>query len=65
MGQGVRCCKYLLLTTNGFKCAKIDPKAKAVVDSNWATHPHVAQGDNCVGQANLEKAELPVFPPTK
>ena len=49
MGQGASCCKYLVMGTKGFECMKTDPKNKKVIDDNWATTPHVAQGDNCEG----------------
>lgn len=53
IGQGVICCKYLLAGANGFECAKIQPDWKLIVDNNWETTPHVAQGDNCEGKKDL------------
>ena len=55
IGQGAECCKYLLLDPKGFSCAKPDPNWKRIVDENWATNEHVAQGDNCMGQKELSK----------
>lgn len=55
MGQGASCCKYLVMGTKGFECMKTDPKNKKVIDDNWATTPHVAQGDNCPGFGVEEK----------
>lgn len=55
IGQGVACCRYLVVGTRGFECYKFNPKDKEVVDNNWATYKHVAQGDNCEGQEHLRQ----------
>lgn len=53
IGQGAECCKYLLLASTGFECAKVNPLDKTTVDKVWATTEHVAQGDNCEGKEDL------------
>lgn len=52
IGQGANCCKYLLAGGDGFMCGKLT-EWKEIVDKNWATTPHVAQGDNCEGKLKL------------
>lgn len=52
IGQGAECCKYLVMG-NGFECMKVDPANKNIIDTNWANHEHVAQGDNCDGHEFL------------
>jgi hypothetical protein len=48
IGQGAECCKYLLLGSGGFECAKIS-EWKEVVDKAWNS-TKTAQGDNCEGK---------------
>lgn len=52
IGQGPACCKYLVMGS-GWECMKATPGGKATIDTNWAIHEHVAQGDNCEGVQNL------------
>lgn len=52
IGQGAACCKYLLAGENGFECAKTNGW-KDIVDNNWKTVKHTAQGDNCEGKNSL------------
>jgi hypothetical protein len=47
IGQGADCCKYLLVGSGGFECAKAEGYKK-MVDDNWNEHKS-AQGDNCDG----------------
>ena len=55
MGQGASCCKYLVMAPGkGWECMRTNPKNKKVIDDNWATTPHVAQGDNCDGFGKKE-----------
>lgn len=54
IGQGADCCKYLVMG-KGFECMKFDPANKKVIDDNWKTTPHIAQGDNCDGLENILK----------
>lgn len=56
IGQGEFCCRYLLAGAKGFECGKLN-KWKDIIDKNWKVTPHVAQGDNCNGQLNLNKNE--------
>lgn len=49
-GQGQQCCRYLILSSNGFECAK--PGAlKGVIDSK--AQYMSAQADNCKGVKDL------------
>lgn len=54
-GKGFETCKYLIFGMGGFQCAKDNPENKKSIDDNWASNPHVAQGDNCVGYDNFQK----------
>jgi hypothetical protein len=54
LGQGALCCKYLVMGSEGFECMKIDTENKKVIDENWKTVEHVAQGDNCEGKEQKE-----------
>ena len=56
IGQGEKCCKYLVMGKN-WECMKASKENKNVIDSNWATTPHVSQGDNCEGIKDLHLAE--------
>ena len=47
LGQMVDCCKYLMMGSSGFECAKINPSMKAIIDAR-ASIMH-AKGDNCPG----------------
>lgn len=49
VGQGANCCKYVTAGADGIQCAKINPADKGLIDREWATREHVAQGDNCEG----------------
>lgn len=53
IGQGAACCKYLVGGKNGFECMRVNPANKFVIDKNWETTEHVAQGDNCEGKEDL------------
>lgn len=58
IGQGAKCCKYLVMGSNGFECMKANPAEKKVIDTNWAIHEHVAQGDNCSGVKDFSLLNL-------
>jgi hypothetical protein len=49
MGEGEKCCRYLVGGAKGLECMKTDPLNKSVIDKAWATDVHVSQGDNCGG----------------
>tara|TARA_R110000851_G_scaffold78000_5_gene172060 strand:+ start:1747 stop:1941 length:195 start_codon:yes stop_codon:yes gene_type:complete len=53
IGQGAKCCKYIVMSVNGFQCMKISPENKKVIDDAWAKDEHVSQGDNCEGKGDL------------
>lgn len=57
IGQGSKCCKYLLMAPTGFECAKSNPGEKEMIDINWALHAHVSQGDNCEGVKKFPEPE--------
>lgn len=48
IGQGVKCCRYVVAGTEGIECAKKTSLA-AVLDARVAADSIVAQGDNCGG----------------
>lgn len=48
MGQGHACCRYLILGSSGFECAKGTPGG-AMLDMRVRTESIVARGDNCDG----------------
>lgn len=48
IGQGSPCCRYLLLGSSGFECAKMSEGYKELIDRNW-NETKSAQGDNCDG----------------
>jgi hypothetical protein len=52
IGQGEKCCKYLVVGTGGFECMKLHNKE--FIDRQWAKTQHVAQGDNCEGKEQSE-----------
>ncbi len=54
IGQGADCCKYLVIGGDGWECCKVTPENKALIDRNWETTEHVAQGDNCEGHTMTE-----------
>lgn len=58
IGQGADCCKYLVAGMKGFECMKVNAADKNIVDQNWATTEHVAQGDNCEGEPDLLTAQV-------
>lgn len=49
IGQGAKCCKYLVMGSSGFECMKIDKRNKLIIEQQWGATQHVAQGDNCGG----------------
>ena len=55
IGQGAKCCKYLLMSANGWECGKVTPTSKKLIDDSWASTNHVAQGDNCDGNNSLKE----------
>ena len=56
MGKGNECCRYLVMGTEGFECAK-DSSLAPTLDSRVANGHFVSQGDNCDGY-QVEKAKL-------
>ena len=48
MGQGKKCCRYLVMSSEGFECAK-KLEFKSVLDERVKQNTITAQGDNCEG----------------
>jgi hypothetical protein len=48
-GKGNACCRYLVISANGFECVK-DTDMKAYLDARVAMETMVARGDNCEGK---------------
>ena len=53
IGQREKCCKYLVMSPDGFECMKVSESNKKVIDDAWAKDEHVAQGDNCDGKEDI------------
>lgn len=53
VGSRAKTCRYLILTKDGFECAKLVPELKAWLDSRVAASNMVAQGDHCEGKTDL------------
>lgn len=49
IGQGHQCCRYLVMGTQGFECAKHSELAK-LLDQRVETQTITARGDNCEGK---------------
>ena len=56
MGQGGKCCRYLVLGAKGFECAKGSSMATAI-DSRVERGQFTSKGDNCDGY-QVEQAKL-------
>lgn len=52
-GQGPACCRYITMGSDGWACAKIDPKLKAIIDTRQ--YAMKAKGDNCEGITDLNE----------
>ena len=48
IGQGAACCRYLVVGTTGFECAKLSA-LKLVLDERVQQRTMSAQADNCAG----------------
>lgn len=48
IGQGEKCCRYLLLGAEGFYCGKHSSTA-GVLNARVAAGTIIARGDNCSG----------------
>ena len=54
IGQGHECCRYLMMGTKGFECAKVAGIGmKALLDQRVAEETMTARGDNCDGKESL------------
>jgi hypothetical protein len=57
IGQGARCCRYIVCGPGGFDCAKHDPVISRTVDARVEARTMNARADNCPGLA-AERAEI-------
>jgi hypothetical protein len=51
VGQRAACCRYLMMGSKGWRCAKLDALLKKHLDQRVEAHSMSAQGDNCAGKA--------------
>jgi hypothetical protein len=49
IGQGAACCRYLAVGAEGWRCLKIRPDMKAMIDAR--ADRMNAKGDNCEGRS--------------
>jgi hypothetical protein len=54
IGQGHECCRYVLMSADGWMCGKVDPASRKLLDDPIRRARFTAQGDNCDGVADLE-----------
>lgn len=47
IGQGKKCCRYLQLDGNGYRCQKLSPFMRNLINARIRTS--TAKGDNCDG----------------
>jgi hypothetical protein len=52
IGQGHDCCRYLIMGSKGFECAKVTI-LKAHLDERVRQESIVARGDNCEGKEGI------------
>jgi hypothetical protein len=50
VGQGNACCRYLVISADGFECMK-GTDMKAYLDARVAMETMVARADNCDGKS--------------
>jgi len=50
MGKGIECCRYLMMGSKGWECAKLSDEAKVMIDNRVKAGKFNAQGDNCEGK---------------
>lgn len=55
IGQGHDCCRYLVMGTGGFECAKLT-EMKGLLDKRVNDHTITARGDNCDGKPMYDSA---------
>src|SRR5262245_26451117 len=53
IGQGHETCRYVTMYKTGWKCGKVDPKVRALLDEPTRRARFIAQGDNCDGVDHL------------
>jgi len=51
------CCRYLVVSNEGFECVKSDLELKALLDQRVEDNAIRAVGDNCEGIENIDKPE--------
>lgn len=55
IGQGHDCCRYLMMGSGGFECAKLTG-LKGMLDRRVEEETITARGDNCDGKESLAGA---------
>jgi hypothetical protein len=50
MGQEAACCRYLIITSSGWSCAKKRSELRKMIDYRVMAGTMTAQGDNCPGK---------------
>jgi len=52
IGQGAACCRYLVMSKNGWSCEKNNPEGAAMINARVAADRFISRGDNCEGRAS-------------
>lgn len=50
IGQRAACCRYLIVSSDGFGCAKNVPDLRTLLDVRVVQESITARGDNCPGK---------------
>jgi hypothetical protein len=59
-GQGQATCRYFVMTSRGYECAKLSGWQR-VIDAKCAAGTATAYGDNCPG-IGMSRPALPLLP---
>ena len=51
LGQGSKCCRYLVAGMEGLECGKLQDGLRKIIDQRVADGQFMAIGDNCEGIA--------------
>jgi len=57
IGQGISCCRYLVMGPGGFECVK-KTSLKATLDFRVASGTITAQADNCEGYTSEDSLQI-------
>jgi hypothetical protein len=61
IGQGNACCRYLVISGQGFECVK-NTDMKAYLDSRVAMETMIARANNCDGKEIKDLNSLIIVP---